>query len=146
MGYACTCASAAAPPLLTSRGLGWWASSHIPIWTRSAEPFPSFSMAIFYDIHSLCSCTYHALHSTLRSIEIGPTHGRENMATHERKSFVKWKSACWDISLAKAWPRPLILTFLCYCQRQAGATTPTRNNINNRMYYEITLSIVYVYQ
>ena len=115
--------------------LDWWVSNHIPNVSTIGWAFPSYSTAWFHDIPSLCTC--HALHSTPISVEIGSTHGRKNVATQERKLFAKRTCGCWDINLAKAWRRPagkpLMLTFLCYYQRDKWAlphplvTTPLRS-------------------
>ena len=108
----------------SSRGLGWWVSSHIQIWARSANSFPSYNTECFATFpHS--ACAYHALLSTPRSIEVGFTHGRRNGATHDKKPFVKRTCGCWDISLkikrVTTASRPLIPTYLCYYHRDNRA-------------------------
>ena len=89
----------------SSRFLGWWVSSHIQIWGRSARPFPSYSSVKFRDIPP--PSPLHAPRDTLtpRSVEVGSVHGRRNVATQERKPFVERTCGCWDISLWKAWLR-----------------------------------------
>ena len=73
------------------------------IWARSAKQFPSYGTVKSSVIPSLSTC--HALHLTLKSVEVGSAHGRKNVATHKRKPFVKRTCDCWDISLSKPWPR-----------------------------------------
>ena len=82
-----------------------WADGYVAtyqIWARSAKPFPSYSTVKFHNIPSLCTC--HVLHSTPRSVKVWSTHGRRNVATHERKPSVNRTCGCWAITLAKAWP------------------------------------------
>ena len=100
----CKCARGGFPLLTPLKG---WTDGYLAtyqIWAQSAEPFWSFSTVKFHDMPSLCTC--HALHSTPIWVGIGSTRGRKNVATQERKPFVKRTCGCWAISLVKAWPRP----------------------------------------
>ena len=74
------------------------------ILSPSAHPFLSYSLAANFDNPSLCTC--HVPQWLFRWMGVDCIHGRKNVSTPERKPFVKRICGCWNISLAKAGPRP----------------------------------------
>ena len=66
--------------------VAWSLNTH-QILSPSAHPFLSYSLAATFDTHPLCKC--RVPHWLPRWMDAGSIHRRRNVATHERKPFVK---------------------------------------------------------
>ena len=76
-----------------------WSLNTHQIWSLSAYPFLSYSLAANFYTPSLCTC--HVPQWLPRWMGVGSIHGRRDVATHQRRSFVNRTRGCRDISSPK---------------------------------------------